>query len=460
MIATFYNLSKRQDSTKVPTGSGTDIAVNLKNGADFDNPVFEMSTDVTGYNYMLWNGHYYFITGRRYLYNNYYEISCTIDALGSYRSEIMSSSQYVMRSSVSSLANYNLIDNSYPTEAEPDYNHFATTIGINNIGCYVLSVKSETGIQYFLISQAQLEALLDQIMAQKQEDLWSTISDLVGSLGPSLLNASDYIIGCRWMPFSIPSGGASSEIILGYWPTGIQGKVATTRYSFVTGQGGYFSLTVHPETDAKKAFTNSSQYHACTVFVPGCGETPIDFAKVQGSSVRVYITVDVAGAVTAIITNTAGEVLGRLHGVLGAEVPITASNVGAGGIGSVAAGIGTVVASIATAGTAGFTTAMAEASAGALEIGTGIASSIPDVNTSGGAGSYLVPDGADLVRVQEWIYPITPLASTQNGYPSMQIATLGTAGFYQIKNPQVDFGDDLYIKNQIESYMSRGFYVE
>ena len=72
----------------------------------------------------------------------------------------------------------------------------------------------------------------------------------------------------------------------------------------------------------------------------------------------------------------------------------------------------------------------------------------------------MVPDGADLVRVQEWIYPITPLASTQNGYPSMQIATLGTAGFYQIKNPQVDFGDDLYIKNQIESYMSRGFYVE
>lgn len=459
MIATFYNLSKRQDSTKVPTGSGTDIAVNLKNGADFDNPVFEMSTDVTGYNYMLWNGHYYFITGRKYLYNNYYEISCTIDALGSYRSDIMSSSQYVMRTSVSSLANYNLIDNSYPAEAEPDYNHFATTIGINNEGCYVLSVKSDTGIQYFIITRAQLEAILDQIMATKQEDLWSTISDLVGSLGPSLLNASDYIIGCRWMPFSVPAGTAY-PITLGYWPTGISAPEASTRYSFVSAQGGYFSLTVHPETDAKKAFTNSSQYHACTVFVPGCGEIPIDFAKVQGTSIRVFMTVDIAGAVTAIITNTAGEVLGRMHGVLGAEVPITASNVGAGGLGSVAAGVGTVVASIATAGTAGFTAAMAEASAGALEIGTGIASSIPDVNTSGGAGSYLVPDGADLLRVQEWIYPITPLASTQNGYPSMKIATLGTAGFYQIKNPQVAFGDDLYIKNQIESYMSRGFYVE
>lgn len=459
MIATFYNLSKRQDSTKVPTGSGTDIAVNLKNGADFDNPVFEMSTDVTGYNYMLWNGHYYFITGRRYLYNNYYEISCTIDSLGSYRSQIMGSSQYVMRTSVESLANYELIDNSYPTEAEPDYWHDAKTIGITDAGCYVLSVKSEEGVQYYIISYNQLISLLDQIMAQKQEDLWSTISDLVNSLGPSLLNASDYIIGCRWMPFPIPSGGSSSEIVLGYWPTGIQAQGIAPTYNMIPA-GSEFTLTVHPESDAKKAFTNSSQYHACVVFVPGCGDTPIDFGKIQGNTIKVAISVDISGAVTAIIKNSAGEILGHTHGVLGAEVPITASNVGAGGLGSVAAGIGTAVASIATAGTAGFTAAMAEASAGALEIGSGIVASIPDVNTSGGAGSYLIPNDAELVRVQEWVYPITEQAPTQQGYPSMKLSTLGTAGFYIIKNPQVDFGDDLYIKNQIESYMSRGFYIE
>lgn len=457
MIATFYNLSKRQDSTKVPTGSGTDIAVNLKNGADFDNPVFEMSTDVTGYNYMAWNGHYYFITGRRYLYNNYYEISCTVDALGSYRSQIMSSSQYIMRTSVESLANYELIDNSYPTEAEPDYWHDAKTIGISNDGCYVLSVKSDKGVQYFIITRAKLESILDQIMATKQEDLWSTISDLVNSLGPSLLNASDYIIGVRWMPFSVPAG-TDYPITLGYWPTGISAPEASTRFNFIAGAS--YSLTVHPESDTKKAFMNSSQYHACTVFVPGCGETPIDFAKVQGSAITVEITVDISGAVTGIIKNNAGEIIGRTHGLLGAEVPITASNVGAGGFGAVASGIGTVVASIATAGTAGFGAAMAEASAGALEIGSGVLSSIPDVNTSGGAGSYLIPDGADLVRVQEWVYPITEQAPTQQGYPCMKLSTLGTSGFYIIKNPQVDFGDDLYIKNQIESYMTRGFYVE
>ena len=458
MIATFYNFDKRKNSTARPAAtSGTDITVELKEGADLDAPVFHMQTDVLGYTYMKWNDHYYFITGRRYLYNNYYEISCEIDVLGSYRGSIKASTQYILRTSVESLADYSLIDNSYPTEAEPDYWHDAKTIGINDTGCYVLSVKTEDGVKYFIITVAQLESILNQIMAQKQEDLWSTISDLVSTLGPSFLNASDYIIGCRWMPFPVPSGTAY-PITLGYWSTGISAPEASTQFDFVSGTD--ISLTVHPESDAKKAFTNCSQYHACTVFVPGCGETVIDFAKVQDSTIKVDITVDLAGCVTAIIKNTAGEVLGRTYGMLGCEVPVTASNIGAGGFGSIAAGAGMVVASIATAGAAGFGAALGEAAAGAMEIGTGVAASIPDVNTSGGAGSYLVPDDAKLLRVQEWVYPVTDQAASIQGYPSMKVSTLSTNGYYQIKNPQVAFGDDTFIKDTIRAFMQSGFYVE
>ena len=457
MIATFYDFDKRKNSTARPAGTGTDIIVNLKEGTDLDNPVFLMNTNVLGYSYMKWSDHYYFIVGRRYVHNSLFEITCEIDVLGSYRASIKASTQYIMRTSVETLANYNLIDNSYPTEATPDFWHYDITIGITDVGCYVLSVKTEDGVKYFIITRTQLETILDQIMAQKQEDLWETISDLVDTLGPSFLNATDYIIGCRWMPFPVPSG-TSYPIYLGYWDTGISAPEASTQYDFVSG--GAISLTVHPESDAKKSFTNCSQYHACTVFVPGCGETVIDFAKVQGNSVNVDITVDIAGCVTAIITNSAGEVLGRTHGILGCEVPITSSNVGAGGLGSIAAGVGTVVASIATAGTAGFAAAAGEAAVGAVEIGTGVAASVPDVNTSGGAGSYLVPSGADLLRVQEWVYPITAQAASIHGYPCMKTATLSSNGYYQIKEPQVSFGDDVYIKDRIADFMASGFYIE
>lgn len=464
MEAYFYNLDKRKDSTKQPaTGTGTKIDLILKEGADYDYPVFQMHTDVTGYNYLKWNDHYYFITGRRYVYNSFYEISCEIDPLASYRGSIKSSTQYILRTSVETLANYNLIDNSYPTEAEPEYYHEEKTIGMTDAGSYVFVVKSGDGIRYYGIDEAKLNTILSTLMAEKQEDLWGVISDLVGTLGPSVLNVTDYIVGCRWMPFPVPTSGASEEIYLGYWGTGVQGKIYSTQYQFVQASGGYISLAVHPETDSKKAFANCSQYHACKVYVPGCGEIPIDFAKVQGNSVRVYMSCDVSGAVSAIVTNSQGQLLGRTSGTLGADVPISGSSINLGGLMSIGSGIGTVVSALAAAGTGGAVGAAefaADLGAGAVEIGTGALAAIPDVSTKGGAGSYYILDRNETVGVYEAIYELTSQAPTQNGYPSCKIATLSSNGFYQIKNPQVDFGDDLTIKSMIENYMRVGFYVE
>lgn len=459
MQATFYNLAKRTDSTKIPTSTGTVISVNLKEGTDLDNPIFQMQTNVLGYNYLLFDGHYYFITGRRYVYNNLFEISCTIDALASYRSKIKSSTQYVLRSTVS--PNYNLIDNSYATEAEPDVRFSTTTMGLSDTGSYVLMTKSGNGVQYWGITEADLLSLLSSLFAEKQEDLWSTISDLTSTLGPALLDVTDYIIGCRWMPFSIPSGGNSSRIYLGYWDTHIDAKEYTTRFNFAGG--AVFSLPVYPETDPEKAFMNCSQYHSLSIFVPGCGETPIDYAKVQGTGVNIYPSVDVLGNVTGVIENSDNEVIGRFYGTLGADVPISASNIGLGGFMSIGSGAGAIVggiSAIASGGASAVAEGAGDIASGALEVGSGILASIPDINTKGGVGSYLLARRCDLLCAMESRYKLVDLAPTQQGYPCMKTMTLGTNGFYMIKNPQVDFGDDLYIKTQIEGYMARGFYVE
>lgn len=458
MNATFYNLSKRTDSTKVPTGTGTVISVVLKEGADLDNPTFQMQTNVLGYNYLKFDDHYYFITGRKYVYKNMFEISATIDALGTYRSQIMSSTQYVLRSTVS--PNYNLIDNAYATEAQPDVRFSSLTMGLSDTGSYVLMTKSGNGIQYWGITESDLLNLLSQLFAEKQEDLWSTISDLTSTLGPTLLDASDYILGCRWMPFPIPSAGSSSEINLGYWGSGVQGKEYSSRFSFINQS---FNLPVYPETDATKAYMNCSQFHSLSLFVPGCGEIPIDYAKIQGTGITVYPKVDVLGNVTGCVKNSDGDVIGRFSGTLGADVPISASGVGMGGLLSIGSGAGAIVGGIATIASGG-AGAVAEGvgaiGAGAVEVGTGVLASIPDINTKGGVGSYLLAEKCDMLCALECRYILTEQAPTQQGYPCMKTMTLGTSGFYMIKEPQVDFGDDLYIKSQIESYMARGFYVE
>lgn len=463
MTAEFYTLDKRKDSTKQPSVSGTQITVILKNGADFDNPVFQMETNVTGYNYLKWNDAYYFITGRRYIHHNLFEISCEIDPLATYRGSIKSSTQYVLRTSVGSLADYGLIDNAYPTAAVPTYHHNEKAIGMTDAGSYVLVTKGGNGINYYGITESKLNTLLSQLLATKQESLWDTISNIGQTLGPSFLNAFDYIVGCRWMPFSVPSGGSDGEIYLGYWGTGVQGKLYSTQYNFVHTDGGVFTFDVHPETTAAKEFMNCSQFHACKVYVPGCGELPIDFAKVKGSKIKLEISCDVSGAVSAIVYNAVNQVIGRTCGTLGADVPISASSINLGGLMAIGNGAGTVISALAAAGTGGAVGAAelaADLGAGAVEIGSGALAAVPDVSTKGGAGSYYILDKNEMAGVYEAIYDITAQAPTQQGYPCCKLATLSSNGFYQIKNPQVDFGDDLYIKDRIESFMRSGFYVE
>lgn len=87
--ATFYTFSKRKNSTLQPTGSGTQIDVNLKSGTSLISPTFLLN--ISGrptYNYVSFEGRYYFITDIISVRNDLWEIQCTVDALASWKTEI------------------------------------------------------------------------------------------------------------------------------------------------------------------------------------------------------------------------------------------------------------------------------------------------------------------------------------------------------------------------------------
>ena len=72
----------------------------------------------------------------------------------------------------------------------------------------------------------------------------------------------------------------------------------------------------------------------------------------------------------------------------------------------------------------------------------------------------MVPPGHGNFYQTEVIYDITTQNGSINGYPCMKTLTLSSDGYYQIANPQVDFGDDIYVKDKIIEYMQDGFYIE
>lgn len=458
MQATFYlDFEKRTDSTKVPTGIGTNVTVVLKEGSDIDNPVFQVSNkNILKCNYMAWDGNYYFITGRRYIHKEFFEITCTIDALGSYRSKIMSSSQYVLRSTVS--PDYNIIDTAYPSKSNPTvYSQTLTDFGANNTGHYVLLTISGGGIKPYAMSQTEFDSFLSSIYAENIDHWYDAVPQLTGSLVRSFLNVTDYIVGCKWIPFNKATGIGTGPVQLGYWASNVNCTIYKATTPIKTNS---VPFTLHPTSGATKAFMNTSAYHSVQIYVPGCGAYPIDYAKFKGAnSGTVNYSVDILGNITGDIQNSNGDVLTLISGSLGQDVPVSSKSMSVASFAGMASGAGSVASGIAGLIT-GIEGAGAELAMGAGEMASGAMASIPDVVTKGTVGSYYYDLTHLTVDVLEVVYDIPAQAPTQQGYPCMKTMTLGTAGFYMIKNPQVDFGDDLYIKSQIESYMAKGFYVE
>lgn len=457
MEAKFWLFDKRTDSTAVPSDPATKVTIVLKEGSDLDYPVFKISNkNILKANYMQWEGNYYFITGRRFINNEYFEISCEIDVLGTYRTDIMSSTQYVLRSTVS--PDYTLIDSMYPTKAQPTiHSQTLTTLGANNTGHYVLITISGNGVVYYAMNQSEFNGFLSQIYGTPQEDWYDNIPQLGGSIVRSVLNVTDYIIGCKWVPFNKASGG-SDVVHLGYWTS----NSAVTVYNATTPlKYASVPFTLYPTTGATKAFMNCSAYHTVQISIPGCGTVPVDYAKFKGNnSGTAVINVDVLGSVTATIKNSDGDVLALVSGSLGQDVPVSSNSMSVTGIAALGGGVGTAIGGVAKFAAGDYAGALEDIGEGAAGIASGAMASIPDVVTKGSVGSYYYEVNHLTVDVLEEVYDISPQAPTQQGYPCMKLLTLDTAGFYMIKNPQVAFGEDTQVKAKIENFMRVGFYVE
>ena len=117
MTATFWsNFSKRNNSTKQPSGSGTSYTVYLKDNVSVLAPVFRIEGIDLTVTYCQWNGRYYFVRDIVLSNNAIYEVHCEIDPMATWKSAIGSSSQYVLRSA--SQSDGTIVDMFYPTKKD------------------------------------------------------------------------------------------------------------------------------------------------------------------------------------------------------------------------------------------------------------------------------------------------------------------------------------------------------
>lgn len=177
--AEFFKFSKRKNSTKQPTGSGTSYTVNLKSGTSFISPTLLL--EISGYpdyNYCTFEGMYYFVTDIVSVRQDLWEIYCKVDPLASAKTAILASTQYVCYSSVS--GGTWLPDTRIPLLKSTDVNSDSSLTGIlSTIGCYILTVVGKSAcISYMINGEGTLSNILNEIQNWRDNGINTEFSKL------------------------------------------------------------------------------------------------------------------------------------------------------------------------------------------------------------------------------------------------------------------------------------------
>ena len=242
--ASFYKFSKRKNSTKQPTGTGTQYSVDLKSGTSFISPTLLLNiSGKPDYNYLSFEGRYYFITDIVSVRQDLWEISAGVDVLATYKTEILASTQFVAYSSQSGstwLADTRipLLKNATVSQAASTMN-FLFTAG----GFYVLAAVGEGGCEVYCTDRSNINAMIQDLSTwtndlrtaitaalphttpadekQATENLYTVMME-TGIVGNAYLDAPNCIRSCIWVPFFISSfaDGGGTTIKLGAYDTG------------------------------------------------------------------------------------------------------------------------------------------------------------------------------------------------------------------------------------------------
>ena len=219
ITATFYNFSKKKNSTKRPTG-GTNKSIYLKDPCSVLNPVIELSTSSPvnfNYCYISTFGRYYFISDW-ISDHGMWRAYCTIDPLASWRGTILDSTQFVLRSA--SEVNSFIEDTIYPVTARTDIrNKFLKNwrgeVFDDSDSTYILGVSNSdsagkiNGVQYLACSQSDMNQIINFIL-NDNSSYWGTGSveagfGITNAVMRSIVNPLSYIGSSYVVPFTIPN---------------------------------------------------------------------------------------------------------------------------------------------------------------------------------------------------------------------------------------------------------------
>lgn len=479
-----WSFTKRENSTKIPTGTATEFDCVLKDDTSIVNPTIELSANnITSYNYAQISdfGRYYFIRDIISEANGLWLIELECDTLASFRSSITAGTHYVLRSA--SAKDEYITDTAYISKMKMTGSATAGSVDGSSIETdpfswsngrsYVIGVISKVGSAknqigstvYYWLDSEELQAFVNYLM--NDVTAWSGIStsEYDAAVQAALLNPAQYITSAIALPFNKPSTSGTTVINFGYYSYNIGGNIILLDNSAGTNnmikiQTVSFNLPKHPQAATRGKYMNGAPFTRYSLHLSPFGDIPLDpVSLIDESTLQVNIRTDVATGIARIwVSGGSSSSIKIYTGSAQVGVPISISQVLRDPLAQNTNMVNTVIDT--ASGVASLNPGAAiKAEINGLADATRL--SYPSVMGGGTAGSFLAFHDDNGCYLDSKFMEVVDDYNTEIGSPLCQPKLLSTlSGYCQCLNADAAISGTQEEAQNINDYMNNGFFIE
>ena len=473
--------SKRDNSTKIPTATATQIDVVWKEDTSIDMPSVILKGNATNidYCYIPTFGKYYNVKAPIILTNGLTQYDLEEDVLSTHKATVGNTVAHIAYSSTG--YDKNIIDSRIAVKGSRLVYQTSENLGFDSDGCYVVSVTNDENpgrqgaTAYYIMGAYDLYLLLKYM---QKDDIYTELNNYFNG------SAINFIQNCIWVPISYSKattlfGGTSQTsfyigktLVADYSQTPpaaypITHVPITTAVATLTNGGGYVTSSV-PIGNKWKDFRDLQPYTSAGLYLPGIGQTDLNINDFYDSNnVNISVVFDI----------TTGDALYKIfddNNQLMKTVSInTSANVS---LAQFATNIAGVISSVggAVGGVAGFGLAAATGNVfGAASSAFGILSNASSAIMAANQRSVSVK-GANSSRAgfKDSLAVLTLVQlDTEDPDDANYIAKYGRpvalthaisnhSGYVQCEKASIEIPGDVWERTTINQYLNSGFYYE
>lgn len=460
------SFAKKNNSTLTPTTGRTQFDCIIKDGSGILNPEIQLDlglvTDPSQFNYcQIPDFERYYYVNEWYFERGLWTATLTVDVLATYKTQIGSSSLYVLRASAAS--NGAVVDNMYPVKVGCSFDHSTVTSPyLSSGGTYILGCVSKNGdygsLTYYAVNTSGLSTLCTYMITDAvSQSNGFDLNDCSIALQNSLVDPLSYIKTCMYFPFAMSDFDlqtATTTLNIFNWdvPQVLNARISSAR--IVKNQS--FTIKKHPDTNARGNYVNSAPYTMLTLYCAPFGVIEIDTSVTANqTTLTAEFTIDPISGRGTLRILCGGTVLHSLQAQIG--VPIQLSQVTRDYIGAATAAVSGIAGTIGSALTGNVAGAVSSAASG---IGNAVNALRPRQQSMGSGGGFNDIAPVTWTLDHQFFRPVDD-DNSHHGRPYCQVTTPAALGGYiMVQDGDVAIPGTSDEADKVRAYLESGFYYE